>query len=405
MNSLSGKIVAIVLALFLLVYVGYQGLRYFYSPVKTETVQSYTVEDTVYSSGIIIRDEVPVDGGYSGIISYFYDDGARVVSGMPVAEVHSDRESVQNQQKIAQISREISRLENIEKNYSGIVDITSISASIEKEINNLISTCFGGDLRNAQAVYESLQDALNKKAIAIGDVPDFSEKISRLDAQKTSLEAHLQTDVSQIVSPAYGYFSSYCDSGSRLITSDLLESATIKRLEDLAETKYEQDSSRVGTVILGYNWYYAAIIDGEDVEKFYEGMVANLSFDSSAFVEIPGTVNKIITEEGNQKAAVIFSCDYMSREIARLRNPSAQIEAATFSGLKIPYKALRFEDGQQGVYVVENNTLTFKKVDIQYDGVGFFISRVDNFDQSLVGLYDDVVTEGVDLYDGKQVNS
>ena len=73
--------------------------------------------------------------------------------------------------------------------------------------------------------------------------------------------------------------------------------------------------------------------------------------------------------------------------------------------MKIPYKALRFQDGLQGVYVVVNQALEFKKVDIIYDDVGFFISRIDSNDEELVQLYDDIVTEGTDLYEGKSINS
>lgn len=89
---------AVILSLFLVIYVGYQVFRYLYSPIKTESVQQYTIEETVYAKGIAIRDEVPVEGVSSGIVSYFYDDGVRVITGTPVAEVHSSWQSVQNKQ-------------------------------------------------------------------------------------------------------------------------------------------------------------------------------------------------------------------------------------------------------------------------------------------------------------------
>lgn len=44
-------------------------------------------------------------------------------------------------------------------------------------------------------------------------------------------------------------------------------------------------------------------------------------------------------------------------------------------------------------------------MDIIYDDVGFFISRIDSNDEELVQLYDDIVTEGTDLYEGKSINS
>ena len=88
-----------------------------------------------------------------------------------------------------------------------------------------------------------------------------------------------------------------------------------------------------------------------------------------------------------------------------MRNSSVEIELGAYKGLNIPYKTLRFQDGLQGVYVVANQVLEFKKVDIVYDDVGFFISKIDGNNSDLVQLYDDIVTEGTELYEGKSVDS
>ncbi len=405
MNNLSGKILAAVLSFFLVLYVGYQVYRYTYSPIKTEPVQQYTIDETVYAQGIAIRDEIPVEGVSSGVVSYFYDDGVRVVTGTPVAEVHGSRENVQNQHRIAEIEDEIERLTSIQKTASSVVNVSSISSAIEEQIGNLIAINGSGDLQNAEQVCNSLQDALNKKAVAIRDVTDFSDKISQLESEKSTLQNQLSTDVSQITSPAYGYFGSYCDTASSTITSALISNATVSRLEELAGTRYEQDSSYAGKVILGYTWYYAALVSAEDAKKFSVGTTATLYFGSSTSEAVPGTVTQLIQDDTSEKTAVIFSCDYMSQTISRLRNSSVRIELGTYTGLKIPYKALRFQDGLQGVYVVVNQVLEFKKVDIIYDDVGFFISSIDSNNGELVQLYDDIVTEGTDLYEGKSINS
>ena len=396
---------AVILSLFLVVYVGYQVFRYLYSPIKTESVQQYTIEETVYAKGIAIRDEVPVEGVSSGIVSYFYDDGVRVITGTPVAEVHSSWQSVQNKHRIEEIDEEIERLSKIQKSTSGVANVSAISEEIEEQIGNLISINGSGQLQNAQQVCNDLQDALNKKAIAIRNVSDFSDKISQLENEKATLQNQLSTQVNQLFSPAYGYFSSYCDTACEMVTTDLLLDATVSQLEEMAEIQYEQNRSYSGKVILGYNWYYAALVSAEDAKKFSIGTTASLYFGSSSFDATPGTVTQMIQDDSSEKIAVIFSCDYMSQEISRLRNSSVQIELGTYKGLKIPYKALRFQDGLQGVYVVANQVLEFKKVDIVYDDVGFFISKIDGNNSDLVQLYDDIVTEGTELYEGKSVNS
>ena len=404
MNSLSGKILAVVMSLFLVAYVGYQVYRYMYSPVKPEPVQKYVVDDTVYAQGIAIRDEIPVAGNSSGIVSYFYDDGVRVITGTSVAEVHANRQSVQNKHRAEKIDAEIERLSGIQKTAGSIANVSSISLTIEEQIGRLISMNESGNLQDAENICGGLQDVLNKKAIAIRDVTDFSNKIQQLENEKASLQNQMSAQISQIVSPAYGYFGSYCDTASDSITTALLSTATVSQLEELSSARYEQNNAYVGKVILGYIWYYAALVSPEDANKFSIGTTALLYFGSSS-EEVPGTVTQLIQDAENGKTAVVFSCDYMSQEISRLRNSAVRIELGSYKGLKIPYKALRFQDGVQGVYVVKNQMLEFKTVEIVYDSVGFFVSRIDSNDEKRVQLYDDIVTEGTDLYEGRAINS
>lgn len=71
-----------------------------------------------------------------------------------------------------------------------------------------------------------------------------------------------------MISPAYGYFGSYCDTASGIVTTALLSDTTVSQLEDLAGTRYEQNRSYSGKVILGYTWYYAALVHAEDAKDF-----------------------------------------------------------------------------------------------------------------------------------------
>lgn len=191
MNNLSGKILAIVLSLFLVAYVGYQVYRYIYSPVKTESVQQYVVADTVYAQGIVIRDEIPVEGVDSGIVSYFYQDGVRVTTGTAVAEVHETRENVQNKHRIEEIDAELQRFADIQKSASGVADVSAITDQITDQIGNLIEMNHSGVLEESDAILDELQDALNKKAVAVRDVDNFSEKMSQLEAERTALQENL----------------------------------------------------------------------------------------------------------------------------------------------------------------------------------------------------------------------
>ena len=85
-GKITEKLVASMLLLFLLIYVGVQLARFFNAPVKTETVFTYTISQSVGARGVVFRDELVLQGGVDGLQSCLYDDGARVLAGNTVVE-------------------------------------------------------------------------------------------------------------------------------------------------------------------------------------------------------------------------------------------------------------------------------------------------------------------------------
>jgi hypothetical protein len=94
----------------------------------------------------------------------------------------------------------------------------------------------------------------------------------------------------------------------------------------------------------------------------------------------------------------------MNPDVASLRHETAEIVIASHTGLKIPSSALRVnDDGEKGVYVLSGNIAKFRKVNIVYSEDDFVLSRTEEGQEGYVRLYDNIITEGKDLYDGKIV--
>ena len=54
MDNFIKKILTLLMAGFLLCYVGYQAFQVFYTPIKAETVYSHTMYETVDTQGFVI---------------------------------------------------------------------------------------------------------------------------------------------------------------------------------------------------------------------------------------------------------------------------------------------------------------------------------------------------------------
>ena len=99
----------------------------------------------------------------------------------------------------------------------------------------------------------------------------------------------------------------------------------------------------------------------------------------------------------------------MSEELADIRVQSVQLLLEEHSGLRLPDEALHFNaENRAGAYVRMGTTVTFRYVDVLYHNEkdGYSICAVPEAgDRTYVQLFDDVVVEGKDLYDGKVVQS
>ena len=115
------------------------------------------------------------------------------------------------------------------------------------------------------------------------------------------------------------------------------------------------------------------------------------------------TVESINRGSKGEEAAVVFSCENMNSELAGMRNISFNIINKTYSGLRVSSKALRVKGKTKGVYVLSGQEVKFRKVTVLYSGESFIICQKETDGDDRLKLYDEVVTEGKNLYDGKVV--
>jgi hypothetical protein len=112
-------------------------------------------------------------------------------------------------------------------------------------------------------------------------------------------------------------------------------------------------------------------------------------------------LEKINTSSSENSAVMIFSCQQMNSELAVMRKGSFTIINSTYSGLKIPTKALRVQDGKTGVFVRSGMTVKFVGVNVIHRTDEYIICEQEVSNDTVLRLYDDVVVKGKRLYDGK----
>lgn len=402
MNGKYTKLLATIAGIFIIVYLLYQTFFASASSVKTESVNQYVAEEIISAEGYIIRDEtiITCDEAESGVLSYEIADGSRVAKGGTVAGIYKNERDVELKAQIFALDKQIDNLSGIcSMDMSNVTDLDQIDGQIDNCLIELLDSVSGGDYSGLAEQSDEYLTLLNKRLVALGEVTDFSDRLSALKAQRSELESQLGTAVS-ITSEQAGYFVSSVDGYENVLDSNCIDTLTKEQLENI-QPDLSSSVNVIGKTVDSVDWYIAAVLSFEDSLKFTEGQSLSLRVPLQTATELPVTVYKINRDASTGDTVVVFRCRYMNSELSLIRTQPVSIIVSSSEGLYVPSEALCTADGQKGVgvYVKTGNTINFAAVDVIYTGNGFVVCSYDGE----LRLYDEVVVKGNDLYDGKVV--
>jgi hypothetical protein len=403
MNNVVKRLITIFLSLFLISYVGYQAFLSLYHPMRTVRANSSVVRDYISANAFVLRDEtlIPANVG-SGIIDYTREDGESVSVGGVVAKVYATEQDVENEFKLQKINDKIAQLQQAGTYQdTTAIDLTVLDGEIDSSLLNLADAASVSDINSLDDASHDLLDLLNKKQLATGAVKDFNSQIADLQKQAAALSSKTDGSIKNITSPVTGCFVSSVDGyeGMYDISNILnIKPADIQKLES---AKPAVKSGYAGKVVSQYQWDVVCVLSPDDAQKLKVGDQISVQFLLSSEKEVPVTVTAI-NKIGNS-SAVVLQCSYMTSRLAVMRKQSIQIVTRDITGIKVDNEYIHIINGQKGVYVLKGNTAEFRQIVPVYSGNGYTMSQIDSSDSKGLQVYDSVIENGDDLYDGKIV--
>ncbi len=398
------KLVASMLILFLLCYVGFQATRYFGKSVKTETAYSYTVAQTINAQALVFRDEMVLTETGSGIQSCLYDDGERVLVGQPVVEYLSSAGGGGNRSRLRQTEWEIAMLEEAQNtSLSHFSNAEALGRDLKQQLGYLVRMSASGRFDDVESLRPALVSLLNKRQIATGKEQNFQSRIDSLFRELESLRLATGQDINMVIkTPTSGYFAKPIDGLESLLPLDIPRDADLDELLELLENPpVVRTQPGSGRIVTSQNWYVAAKVEKYDVQWVREGQTLTLQFET--IPGIPATVSRVLTSNESEEAVLVIHCNYVGADTINLRQAPVKLMFSQHTGLRVDSAFLRFQEGEQGVFVLENNVVRFKKLDPIYEEAGFLLSQqpVDPYDTTTLRQYDQIITKGTELEDGK----
>ena len=110
---------------------------------------------------------------------------------------------------------------------------------------------------------------------------------------------------------------------------------------------------------------------------------------------------------GDETEAMKLSGDLHAltgQNVTLLRQQSAEIVFTSYSGLRVPKSAVRVENGQTGVYILEGTLAKWKPITILHDTGESYVVTLDTSSTNNLWPGDELIINAKNLYDGKVVN-
>ena len=419
-RALGTKILLAVITLGVVAYFGMQALQYFADPLTTTAAYTYQVDRSVSLSGYVVREELVLEGG-DGLLRLQRTEGERVSAGGTVAVVYADQASLDRQTELDTLEARLEQLEFAQEAAEGAEVALKLDNQIIQSILDLRGSLAADRLDKAETYGDTLRSLVLKRDYTYSETEDLSGQITELKSQISSLRTQAAASTRRITAPEAGLYSAVVDGYEQVLTPEILETLTPSSLTAVQADESLQ-SSEVGKLILGDDWYYAAVVSQANAETLSEARSMYLRFSKGVEQDLPVKVFHV-SEAENGQVVVVLRGNTCLPELTLLRQQSAEVILGSLEGIRVPREALRAEktsvdeNGQRvtteqtGVYCLVGMEARFKPVEVLYSGDGFALVRsiYDTASGDLTSSQevarlrdgDQVIVTGRDLYDGK----
>ncbi len=402
----SGKDVAamVVVLLIIAVYIFIECYNAVHVDVETITAVTSTVYDTIEVQALVIRDEHIIETDSGAVTVACVDNGEKVKVGGNIAMQFSDEQSAADYSTLQSLHTELDYYVELESKSAGVAtDVETIDRDILSDINTYILSAnyFSADALSDCA--DDLNDKLTRRQMIIGQNIDFSSVKSELQSQINAVDADSCSPTGYVTTDESGIFSSYTDALETAFDYDSVESLDVDTLNSYIEQAQNAEKSEsFGKLITSYEWYFCAVVSADDVSNIQNGdelEVAIKDSDDSITCEVLSGADVSL---GETETVLVLKCSQMDSEIASMRLEDIEIRYASYTGFKVPTSAIHIdEDGNKCVYALVANEVSLRQGEIIYSTDDYAIFEYDPDNSDAIRLYDRIITEGKDLYDGK----
>ncbi len=390
MNSLTVKILAALVSILMITTICTQVYYFVHDKHDTEEAVLATVNEDIVFDGIIVRNETLVTYNGTGVLDYKYADGSKVSVNSTIAEVFPNEKAIYARDRIAEIDAEIEQLEKAQDpaitNYA---EPDALLDGVRGGYNELLDVLESRELDRIPDIKSQIMLNSNMYGVITGTEAGFDDAISALKAEKNKLKNSASAPGDVIKADKTGYFVSYADGYEDTLKMSEVDKLGEAEINSIIKGEKTPPPNAVGKTFDGYDCKIVGIVKSDP--RITEDAKVSLKLNSSR-TPYECTVDSVRNE--GDKMIVVLDCDRVDQTLVDSRAISAKLIFDEYQGIRVPRSALRFRGDDKGVYVILGKDISFKKINVIYEGDDFVLSE-NTSDEEYLLLYDQILLEVV----------
>ena len=394
-------------ALILIFYLCYHLFNGFSGEVQTYTAEAAVEHDTLTLEGYLFRGETVIRASQSGVVDYAVPDGSRVGRDALLARVYAASDDGSVRRRVIAIDEELALLEASAIGEGVVIsDTSSTDAAIEELLYTIRGNLASGIYDYARRATDSLLIQLNRRRIVTGEVQNYAERMAALSAERAALTARLAGAVQEVSTASSGYFFYGLDGYESTFGRADLQKLTLAEFDAMRAAEPEPvPTNAIGKLVDSYIWYLVVPVEKSALDNFEEGGACSLTFPYHFGMTLTMKLERTVTELDREDALLIFSSSVMPEDFSYLRVQNVEVSTRAREGLRVPAEAIRVIGDQTCVYILRGGKIELRRVEILLEREGNCIVaaglQTEEGEIPYLALYDEVITAGKDLYDGK----
>lgn len=421
LKSVLSYAVSSLIAIAMIIYIGYHLISRLGQDITTVAAKIDTYIESITFNAYIMRDEETLYTKYNGTLNRLVADGEKVAAGSAVADLYSMGDT-NLRAEIEEIDEKIEALEAVTKSasYSLLSDIHKIDAQISEILRRIHKDTAERNIGDTLLVSKELLAVINRRQLITGESDGFDDEIAALSRRRADLISRMSGLATTVKTSKHGFYFYETDGYEEIFNAGKIPDLTVDEFYELINAQPEQNPSEkgyaAGKMVYDYIWYAAIPTERSLLEYFTEGQSYNVTFTGSG-TSLLMKLDSIILPESDDdpRSVLIFSSTVMPRGFDYTRMQQVSVDVASYTGLRVPLSAVRIENGVRGVYILYGNTVYYRRINIILTREGYVLSSEEDplsgddeqkeaSDEAKIPylkLFDTIITQGKNLYDGK----